>query len=140
MTLLPTCCNLDLPFIVRGHLEKFSHSLDITKHLKQKENILNIGEGCSSQIFVSWYILSYADSDILISTVFHIHQKIPISASMWPGELGVLTCGPTRILHHFNTAQPQFAKLYQSLFGGDSIGTSTQTEVIPVHGVKPSLS
>lgn len=34
---------------------------------------------------------------------------------MWPGKLGVLTCGPTRTLHHFNMAQLQFAKLFYSL-------------------------
>lgn len=31
---------------------------------------------------------------------------------MWPGKRGALACGPTRILHHFNMAQLQFAKLY----------------------------
>lgn len=58
---------------------------------REDKNTLNIREACSGQIFDSQCTLSYTDPDIRTSTVFHIHEKILISASMWLGKLGIGT-------------------------------------------------
>lgn len=99
ITLLP--CNLDLLSTVRPHSQKFSHSLGVTKQWKERKRPLNTAGAVQVRFCQSVHIKlcwpRYSDFNR-----FPHPRKNPDLSKRAACELGVLTCGFFRILHHFN--------------------------------------